>query len=344
MNVKGGIMLKVGINGFGRIGRLAARIILQKYQNKIDLVAINTSGSMGVSSWAHLFKHDTVYGRYSGKVFHENENLVVDNKKIPFLAQQEPNLIPWGDYDVETVIEATGVFRTEKDMKKHLRDTVKRVILSAPAKEGEVKTIIIGVNDNERGEGKLVSSASCTTNCIAPITKVILENFGIKKAVLTTIHAYTADQELQDGSHKDLRRARAAAANIVPTSTGAAKTSIKALPVLKGKFDGLAVRVPVIVGSLSDLTYLVEKPTSTEAVREAFKAASQNPIYKNVIEVTEEPLVSSDIVGKQASAIVDLGLTQVVAGDLVKVVAWYDNEWGYANRLVEEVLAGDKNS
>lgn len=333
-------MLKVGINGFGRIGRLAARIILTKYKDKIDLVAINTSGSVEPVSWVHLFKYDTAYGKYSGEVGIEGENLVVDGKKIPLLAQRDPALIPWGDYGIEVVVESTGVFRTKGGMEKHLRDGVKKVILSAPPKgEGEVEIIVIGVNDDKRADQKLISSASCTTSCVAPVTKVILQNFGIKKAMLTTIHAYTPDQELQDGSHKDLHRARAAAANIVPTTTGAAKATTKTLPELAGKFDGLAVRVPVIVGSLSDLTYVVEKPTSVEEINKAFKEAVKDPSYKGVIEVSEEPLVSSDIIGKEASAIVDLGLTQVIDGDLVKVVAWYDNEWGYANRLVEEVLA-----
>lgn len=333
-------MLKVGINGFGRIGRLAARIILSKYKDKLDLVAINTSGSVEAASWVHLFKYDSAYGKYKGEVTCAGENLVVDGKKIPILSQRDPALVPWGDYGVEVVIESTGVFREKKDIEKHLRDSVKRVILSAPPKgEGEIDIIVIGVNDDKRGDQKIISSASCTTNCAAPVSKVILQNFGVKKAMLTTIHAYTADQELQDGSHKDLRRSRAAASNIVPTSTGAAKATAETLPQLSGKFDGMAIRVPVLVGSLSDITYVVEKRTAVEEVNEAFKKAVKDPSYKGVIEVTSEPLVSSDIIGKKASAIVDLSLTRVIGGDLVKVVAWYDNEWGYAERLVEEVLA-----
>jgi len=336
-------MIKVGINGFGRIGRLATRVILKKYKDEIKLVAINTSGSIKPAAWTHLFKYDSAYGQYQGEVKNEQENLVVDGVKIPLLAQPDPEKIPWGDYEAQLVIESTGVFRTKEEMEKHLRDTVKKVVLSAPVKgEAEVATVVIGVNDKDREGQSLVSSASCTTNCISPVTKVILEKFGIKKAMLTTIHAYTPDQELQDGSHKDWRRARAAAANIVPTTTGAAKASIKTLPALAGKFDGLAIRVPVLVGSLSDLTYLVEKATRVEEVNQAFKEAVSQDSYQGVLEVTEEPLVSSDIVGRSASAIVDLGLTRVVGGDLVKVVAWYDNEWGYANRLIEEVVAASK--
>jgi len=332
-------MLKVGINGFGRIGRLAARIILSKYKNKLDLAVINTSGSVPAASWVHLFKYDTAYGKYGGEVFCEGENLVVDGKRISLLAQRDPALIPWGNYGVEVVVESTGVFREKKEVEKHLRDSVRRVVLSAPGKgEEEIKTIVIGVNDSERADEKIISSASCTTNCVAPATKVILENFGIKKALLTTIHAYTPDQELQDGSHKDLRRARAAASNIVPTTTGAAKATAKTLPALAGKFDGTAIRVPVLVGSLSDITYVVERQTTVKQINEAFKKATEGKL-RGILEVTSEPLVSSDIIGKEASAIVDLTLTKVIAGDLVKLVAWYDNEWGYANRLVEEVLA-----
>jgi len=335
-------MIKVGINGFGRIGRLAARVILSKYKDKLDLAAINTSGSVDAASWVHLFKYDTAYGKYESEVACEGENLVVDGKKIPLLAQRDPALIPWGEYGVEVVIESTGVFRKKQDIEKHLRDSVKRVILSAPGKgDEEIKTIVIGVNDKERGDEKITSSASCTTNCVAPVTKVILENFGIKKALFTTIHAYTPDQELQDGSHKDLRRARAAASNIVPTSTGAAKATAKTLPALAGKFDGMAIRVPVLVGSLSDITYVVEKQTSAEEINEAFKKAADGEL-KGILEVTSEPLVSSDIIGSQASAIIDLSLTKVVGGDLIKVVAWYDNEWAYANRLVEEAVAVKK--
>ena len=336
-------MIKVGINGFGRIGRLATRVILKKYKDEIELVVINTSGKIEPAGWTHLFKYDSAYGQYQREVKNEEENLIVDGVKIPLLAQRDPEKIPWGDYRVQLVVESTGVFRTKEEVEKHLRDTVRKVVLSAPAKgEAEVVTVVIGVNDQEREGQRLVSSASCTTNCISPVTRVILEKFGIKKAMLTTIHAYTPDQELQDGSHKDWRRARAAAANIVPTTTGAAKASIKTLPTLAGKFDGLAIRVPVLVGSLSDLTYLVGKPTDIEEVNQAFLEASQKPSLKGILEVTQEPLVSSDVIGSSASAIVDLNLTRVVGGDLVKVVAWYDNEWGYANRLVEEVVAAGK--
>lgn len=335
-------MIKVGINGFGRIGRMAARIILQKFTDKLELVAINTSGSIENSGWVHLFKYDTAYGQYPGEVTEEAGHLLVNGKRIPLLAQPDPAQIPWGAHGVQVVIESTGVFRHQEELEKHLRDSVKRVILSAPVKgDGAVETVVIGVNDADRKGKQLVSSASCTTNCISPVTRVIQEKFGIKKAMLTTIHAYTSDQELQDGSHKDLRRARAAAQNIVPTTTGAAHAAALTLPQLKEKFDGLAIRVPVVTGSLSDLTYVVEKPTTVEAVNQAFQEAAKEPKYDRILAVTDEPLVSSDIIGRPESAIVDLGLTMVVGGDLVKVVAWYDNEWGYANRLVEEVIATD---
>lgn len=330
-------MIKVGINGFGRIGRLAARIILKEYQQKIDLVCINTSGRIDTAGWTHLFKHDTAYGKYPGKVETKENQMVVDGIAIPVLGERDPSKIPWGKYGTQIVIESTGVFRQKKEARQHLRDTVKKVIISAPPKEGQISMYVIGVNEDQMGEEEILSCASCTTNCVAPIVKVVDENFGITKALMTTIHAYTSDQELLDGSHKDLRRGRSAAVNIVPTTTGAAKATAKVYPKVKDIFDGLAIRVPVITGSLTDFTFVVKKETNIEKVNQVFEKAAEGDL-KGILGVTREPLVSSDIIGMKLSALVDLNLTKVIDGNLVKVVAWYDNEWGYAQRLVEEVI------
>lgn len=341
-------MVKVAINGFGRIGRIALRVVLAKYLDKVKPVAINTSGSMDIEGWAHLFEYDSVYGRFKGKIKVErglpanrrNEGeeigvLTVNNQRIPFLAQRDPSKIPWRKYDAGVVVESTGIFCDRKSASVHLEAGAKKVVISAPAKE--TKTFVIGVNDDDYRGDLVVNNASCTTNCVAPLTKVIMENFGIQKALMTTIHAYTADQELVDGSHKDLRRARAAAVNIVPTTTGAAIATTEVLPSLKGLFDGLAYRVPIICGSVADFSFVTTKRTTTEEVNKAFIEASQGK-YKGIIESSDKPLVSTDIIGNSASAVIDLGLTQVIDGDLVKVVAWYDNEWGYACRLIELVI------
>jgi glyceraldehyde 3-phosphate dehydrogenase len=332
-------MKKIGINGFGRIGRLALRIIMQKYSDRIEVPIINTSGSMDTKGWAHIFEYDTMYRRFPGTVEVDGDFMIVNGKRIFVSAQREPEDIPWVDYGVETVIESTGVFEDEKGMKKHLRGSVKQVILSAPGKGEGIATVVKGVNDRA-GDGKaLVSNASCTTNCISPVSKVMLENFTVKKAAMTTIHAFTSDQSLQDGSHKkDLRRARAASENIIPTSTGAAIATTEVLPQLKGKFDGIAIRVPVATASLTDLTFLVDRKTSSEEINNMFIEASQREDLKFFLYTTKKPIVSSDIIGSEASAVVDLSLTQVIDGDLVKVYAWYDNEWGYTNRLVEQTL------
>ncbi|MGI5827699.1 MAG: type I glyceraldehyde-3-phosphate dehydrogenase [Patescibacteria group bacterium] len=332
-------MKKIGINGFGRIGRLALRVILQKFSDRIEVPIINTSGSMDTKGWAHIFEFDTMYRRFPGSVEVDGDYMIVNGKRIFVSAEREPENIPWGDYGVETVLESTGVFEDERGMSKHLRGSVKQVILSAPGKGEGIQTVVKGVNDEEAKGKTLVSNASCTTNCISPVSKVMLENFTVKKAAMTTIHAFTSDQSLQDGSHKkDLRRARSASQNVIPTSTGAAIAMTKVLPQLKGKFDGIAIRVPVATASLSDLTYLVDRPTTVEEVNEMFIEASKRDELKYFLYVTQKPLVSSDIIGCEASAVVDLSLTQVIDGDLVKVYAWYDNEWGYANRLVEQVL------
>ncbi|MGB6882390.1 MAG: type I glyceraldehyde-3-phosphate dehydrogenase, partial [Microgenomates group bacterium] len=263
--------------------------------------------------------------------------LKVEGKKIPVLAQRDPSKIPWKDYGADIVIESTGKFTTEDDAKKHALGGAKRVIISAPSKGGNVGTYVLGVNEY-KGEAEVLSNASCTTNCVAPVAAVLHSKFGIEKAIMTTVHGYTDEQRLQDNSHEDLRRARAAAENIVPTTTGAAVATTETIPELKDLFDGKALRVPVLTGSITDFTALLKKEVTTEEVNNAFVEASQNALYKGILAITDKPLVSSDIVGRSESAIVDLSLTQVVGGNLVKVFAWYDNEWGYAERLVEQVI------
>lgn len=341
--------VRVAINGFGRIGRIAFRVGLLKH-SVLNFVAINTSGSMDIEGWAHLLRYDTTYGKFEKEVKVRAikpakeatdqdpliGELLIDGKKIPVLAQRDPEKLPWSKYNVDVVIESTGVFRKEEDAKKHAKAGAKRVVISAPSKGGNVGTFVLGVNEY-KGEGQVLSNASCTTNCVAPVAAVMHAKFGVEKAMMTTIHGYTDDQKLQDGSHKDLRRARAAAENIVPTTTGAAKATTETIPELKGLFDGMAIRVPVITGSITDFTLLTKKDTSVEEVNRAFLEAEKNPLYKGILATTTEPLVSSDIIKRDESAIVDLSLTQVVAGNLVKIFAWYDNEWGYANRLIEQV-------
>lgn len=347
-------MIKVGINGFGRIGRIAFRIGLLKHASEIEFVAINTSGSMDAPGWAHLVNYDTMYRKFeleilpeaikdSNKVTDEDPligNLIVKGKdiKVPLLAQKDPAKIPWGKYGVDVVIESTGKFTSEEEAKKHALGGAKRVVISAPAKGDNVGTYVIGVNEVS-SNAEVISNASCTTNCVAPVAAVIHSAFGIEKALMTTVHSYTDDQNLQDNSHKDLRRARAAAENIIPTTTGAAIATTETIPELKGLFDGMSLRVPTATGSISDFTFLLKKNVTAEEVNEALRAAAEeNAIYKGILAVSDEPLVSSDIIGRSESAIVDLSITQVVAGNLVKVFAWYDNEWGYAHRLVEQVI------
>ncbi|EKD85689.1 MAG: hypothetical protein ACD_37C00655G0002 [uncultured bacterium] len=341
-------MIRVAINGYGRIGRVAHRVILEKYKSKIDVVAINAGSSTDLKGWMYLLKYDSVYGKLKDEISIEptkeskNDYLgkIVVNKrrKTQVFSQKDPSLLPWEDLKVDVVIESTGHFTSHDDLNLHLKAGARSVVLSAPAKGGNIETYVLSVNDSEYSGSNVISNASCTTNCITPVAKVIADKFGIEKAMMTTIHGYTQDQRLQDGGHEDYRRARAAAENIVPTSTGATKAAAKALPELEGIFDGLAIRVPVPVGSLSDVTFLLKKEVTVEEVNNAFKAAASSSLFKNILQVTEDPIVSSDIIGNSHSAIVDLSLTQVVGGNMVKVIAWYDNEYGYANRLVEEVL------
>lgn len=344
-------MTTIGINGFGRIGRTAFKVWLKKHSQVANCGLINTSGSMDIDGWAHLLKYDSNYGTLETEIKAEKiqdakaataENpligyLHIGGHKIAVTAQRDPTLIPWAQYGVDTVIESTGVFVTAEKAALHLQAGAKRVIITAPPKGEGVDMSVISVKDFD-GSNPIISNASCTTNCVAPLIKVLHEKLGIQKALLNTIHAYTDDQNLQDNSHKDLRRARAAGLNIVPTSTGAAKAVGSIYPAVAGKFDGVAIRVPVKTGSLSDIVFVSQRPTTIDEVKQILVAASQNPEFAGIIAVTDEPIVSSDIVGRSDSCVVDLGLINVVDGDLVRVVAWYDNEWGYCNRLVEQAV------
>jgi len=342
-------MLKVAINGYGRIGRVAHRVILERFSEDIEIIAINAGSSTDIKGWMYLLKYDSAYGPILNiDIKHEEaeENpklkdligyLVIDNKKIPIISQKDPSLLPWGDLGVDVVIESTGHFTTKEKLQPHINSGAKAVVLSAPAKGEGVPTFVFGVNAKDYKGEKIISNASCTTNCIAPIAKIMVDNFGVEKAMMTTIHSYTSDQRLQDGGHKDYRRARAASNNIIPTSTGATIAAAEVITELKQVFNGLAIRVPVILGSLSDFTFVLKKETSVKEVNSILTKEAQNPNYEGVLAVSNEPLTSTDIIGNPYSAIVDLSLTQVI-GNLVKVIGWYDNEYGYANRLVEEVL------
>lgn len=326
-------MIKVAINGFGRIGRTAFKIAIDKFADQLGIVAINDLGD--AKTLAHLLKYDSNYGIWSREVGSDEKHIIVDQKPYLVLQEKEPANLPWKDLGVDVVIESTGKFTDEAGAKLHLQAGSKRVIISAPSK---AKTFILGVNAAKYNGEEIISNSSCTTNCIAPVAAIMHAKFGVVKAMMTTVHAYTHDQNLQDGPHKDLRRARAAAVNIVPTSTGAAISTTEVIPELKGLFDGTALRVPVAVGSISDFTFLLKRQVTKEEVNSVFKEAVQNPLFKNILAVTEDPIVSSDIVGRSESAIVDLNLTQVVDGDMVKIFAWYDNEFGYSNRLIEQVI------
>jgi len=326
---------KVAINGFGRIGRAVARIIMEK-DGDLDLVAINDLTD--AKSLAHLFKYDTVMGKWGGTVEAKDGELVINGKAIKVLAVRNPAELPWKDMGVKVVLESTGIFRTAESPKggyaDHLKAGASKVMLSVPAKDDIDATIVLGVNDQMlTSEVSCVSNASCTTNCLAPLAKTLNDAFGIKQGVMTTIHAYTNDQKVADMIHSDLRRARAAAANIIPTTTGAAKAIGKVIPELDGKLDGFAVRVPIPVGSIVDLVVNVKKDVTVDSVNAAMKAAAEGPM-KGILVYCDEPIVSSDIVNDPASSIFD-SLCTIVVGSTVKVVSWYDNEWGYSNRSVE---------
>ena len=329
-------MIKLAINGFGRIGRNAFKIAFERRDVKV--VAINDLTD--TKTLAHLLKHDSSYGTYDRDVKFDEENLIVDGDKIRVYAEKDPKNLPWKEHGINVVIESTGFFTDPAKAADHLTAGAEKVVISAPAKGEGAKTIVIGVNeDTVTEEDKILSNASCTTNCIAPVMKVLEDNFGIEKALMTTVHSYTASQRILDAPAKDLREARAAAENIVPTSTGASKAAALIIPTLKGKFDGLSIRVPTPVVSLADITAVLKKDTTIKELQEVFKMAAKEPFYEGILAVSEEPLVSIDYRGNSHSSIVDLPLINVVDKNLVKVVAWYDNEWGYSNRLVE--LAAD---
>lgn len=321
---------KVAINGFGRIGRVTARAILNK--NEFELVAINDLTD--AKTLAHLFKYDSVHRAFDGEVSATDNSIIINGKEIKVYAEKSPENIPWNNHDVDVVVESTGFFRTEETASKHLTAGAKKVIISAPAKGGNVKTIVMGVNENiVEGNEKILSNASCTTNCAAPMVKIIDDLAGIENGFLTTVHSYTGDQKLHDAPHSDLRRARAAAVSIVPTTTGAASAVTKIMPHLKGKLDGNAIRVPVPDGSLTELTLNIKKELSVEEINAAFKSAAQGE-WKGILAYTEDPLVSVDIVGNTNSCIFDSDLTKSM-GKTIKITGWYDNEVGYSNRLVD---------
>ena len=331
--------INVGINGFGRIGRLVFRRMMETPE-KFNVVGINDLSNP--KDLAILLKYDSTHGRFKGgEVTNDDANLIVNGKKIPITAEKNPADIPWAKLGADVVLESTGRFTSRaKDgaagYDSHLQAGARKVVLSAPAKDDIDLTCVLGVNDSElKPEHKCVSNASCTTNCLAPIVKVLVDEFGIDKGLMTTVHSYTASQRLQDAPAKDLREARAAAENIVPTTTGASKAAALTIPSLKGKFNGLSVRVPTPVVSLADITAVLKRDTTVEEINKVFKKAVKQPFYEGIVDVTEEELVSTDFRGNAHSSIVDLPLTDVIGGNLVKVVAWYDNEWGYSNRLVE---------
>lgn len=325
---------KIAINGFGRIGRNAFKIAFDR--SDLEIVAINDLTD--TKTLAHLLKHDSNYGEYDHEVGHDDDGIIVDGKHIKIYAEKDPAALPWGDLDVDVVIESTGFFVDPAKASAHIDQAgAKKVVISAPAKGSGADTIVLGVNENKlkTGTTDVVSNASCTTNCITPVMGVLESHFGVDKAMMTTVHSYTASQKLQDAPAKDLREARNAAENIVPTTTGASIAAAKALPALDGRFGGMSVRVPTPVVSMSDITAVLKRDVTIEEVNSVFTDAAAQPFYQGILSVTNEELVSTDFKGNSHSAIVDLPLTAVVGGNMVKVVAWYDNEWGYSNRLVE---------
>ena len=324
--------MKVGLSGFGRIGRDFLRAYFQREEKEFDLTAINASGKL--EDLAHLFKYDTTYRKFDGTVEVAEDGFVINGKHIKVVDHRDPTQIPWEELGVELVVDSTGAFRDREGLSKHLQAGAKKVIVTAPAKGDDI-TIVIGVNDElyDKDKHNILSNASCTTNCLAPVSKVVLDKLGVKKGLMTTIHAYTNDQQILDKRHKDLRRARTAAQNIIPTTTGAAKAVALVLPELMGKLNGFSVRVPVATVSMVDVAFEVEKPTTAEEVNKLFKEASENEL-KGILGYTEEPLVSSDFIADPRSSIVD-GLSTMVIDNMVKVVSWYDNEWGYSERVLD---------
>jgi glyceraldehyde 3-phosphate dehydrogenase len=333
--------LKAGINGFGRIGR---NVFRAAHATGADIDWVGVNDITDTKTLAHLLRYDSILGPFPGEIEHTEDALIVDGDELRVFAERDPAALPWGDVGAEVVIESTGLFTKRDDAAKHLEAGAKKVIISAPATEPDL-TVVLGVNDDayDPQQHHVISNASCTTNCLAPVAKVLHESIGIERGIMTTIHAYTADQRLQDAPHKDLRRARAAAANLVPTSTGAAKAIGLVIPELDGKLNGISVRAPVIDGSVVDLVCEVSRSTTVDEVNEAFAARADTGRLEGILRYNDDPIVSSDIVGSAHSSVFDAPLTMVIDEKLVKVVAWYDNEWGYSNRVVDlaqRVLAG----
>lgn len=325
--------MKVAINGFGRIGRISLRALLAK--NEVEVVAINDLTD--TATLAHLLKYDSIHGNFKGEISHDAENLIINNKKIPVYAIKNPAELPWGKLEIDVVLESTGFFADRVKAEAHIQAGAKKVIISAPA-TGDLKTIVLGVNDDTLdGSETIISNASCTTNCLAPMVKVLEDNFGIESGFMQTIHAYTADQRLQDAPHSDLRRARAAALSIIPTSTGAAKALGLVIPSVKGKLNGASLRVPVPAGSITDFTGVLTKPATKEQINAAFKKAATEGSLKGYLQYTEDPIVSADIVGNTHSCIFDSELT-LVLGNTIKIMGWYDNESGYSNRIADLIV------
>lgn len=331
---------KIAINGFGRIGRNAFKIAFAR--DDLEIVAINDLTD--TKTLAYLLKHDSNYGAYDHEVSHDDEHVIVDGHKVKVLAERDPAALPWKDMEIDVVIECTGFFTDKDGASKHISAGAKRVVISGPTKSEGVDTIVLGANDDKlEGATEVISNASCTTNSLGAVMAILESEFGVEKSMLTTVHSYTASQAIQDAPKKDLREGRNGAENIVPTTTGAAIAVTLTLPQLKDKFDGLSIRVPTPVVSLSDVTVLLKRNTTVEEINEVFKKAAAEPFYQGILAVSEEPLVSSDYIGNSHSGTVDLLLTKVVAGNLIKVMVWYDNEWGYSNRLVEVVSDTAKN-
>jgi glyceraldehyde 3-phosphate dehydrogenase len=332
-------MARVAINGVGRIGRALFKIIDDT--SDLELVAVNDL--VDPDNLIYLLKHDTVYGKYDKEITHKDAQLMVDGKSIKLYSEKDPAQLPWRDLNIDIVFECTGVFTRKEDLAKHVDAGAKYVILSAPSKSDDVISIVHGVNKPDE-QPRVFSCASCTTNCITPVVEIMKRRFGIKKAIMTTIHAYTSSQSIVDGPATKVRRGRAGAANFVPTTTGAALATTKSIPELKDKFDGVAIRAPIIVGSIADMVFLLEKTTTAKEVNQVFREEAESERYKGILGASDEELVSSDIVGDSRASIVDLPMTQVVDGDMVKVMSWYDNEWGYANQMVREAMRIEKEA
>lgn len=334
--IKKGVKMNVAINGFGRIGRQVFKICLER---GINVVAINDVADAG--NLAYLLKYDSVYGVYNSDVTAEGNSIVVKGKKVPVLNEKDPEKLPWNQMNVDVAVESTGLFTARDDAAKHIKAGAKRVLISAPVKNPDI-TVLPGVNHELlRKEHMIISVGSCTTNCLAPVVKVLHQNFGIEKGFMTTVHAYTSDQRLHDAPHKDLRRGRAAAESLVPTTTGASRTVAEVITELKGKLDGIAIRAPVACGSITDFVAVVQKPVTSEAINAAMKKASENEL-KGILQYTEDSIVSSDVVGNQYSSIFDAQSTMVLGGNLIKVLAWYDNEYGYSCRMVDVIRMIEK--